>query len=111
MPAAVEDYALRAGLPQSSVPQLLIQISNGTAAAFAQVPGVNTTILTAIVAGQKHAWSSSLSTVYLSSLAYGGTALILSFLASNVDKYLTNYVNKTVTSSAAPRNQEAELEK
>lgn len=107
MPRTVTSYAINAGLPQSSIPTLLGKLSNGTNAAFQSVPAINSTIIAAVQAGQKRAWSSSLSTVYLSSLAFGGTALILAFFAVDVDQYLTDFVNKTVTKSkSAPKSEE-----
>ncbi|KAF2007662.1 siderophore iron transporter, partial [Amniculicola lignicola CBS 123094] len=96
LPSHVTAHAVAAGLPESSVSDLLTALPNGTAAAFEAVAGVNSTILAAIGAGMKSGYSASYSTVYLSSLAFGGTALIASFFTSDIDKYLTDFVNKTV---------------
>lgn len=106
LPRDVSSYVLDAGLPQSSLPQVLSTLSNGTVAALQNVPGMNSTIIAAFQAGQKRAWSASLSTVYLSALAFGGTALILSFFARDVDQYLTSFVNKTVSHQATRQDLE-----
>jgi hypothetical protein len=92
----VTSYALDAGLPQSSVSSLLGQLANGTSAAYAQVPGANSNIIAAIGAGTKSAYAASFSTVYLSSLAFGGVALIASFFVTDIEAYMTSFVNKTV---------------
>jgi uncharacterized membrane protein len=84
-------------LPTSSVPTLLGQLSNGTTAAFESVPGVNSAVLAAIGAGTKSAYAASFKTVYLSTLAFGLTALIVSFFTTDIDKFLTSFVNKTVS--------------
>lgn len=96
LPSKVTSAALGAGLPQSSVNGLLVALGNGTTAAYSQVPGVNSAVLASIGQATKSAYSASFSTVYLSSLAFGGVALIASFFTTNIDQYLTGFVNKTV---------------
>jgi xanthine/uracil permease len=96
LPKKVTSYALNAGLPQSSINSLLVQLANGTSAAYTQVPGTNSDIIAAIGAGTKSAYAASFSTVYLSSLAFGGVALIASFFVTDIEKYMTSFVNKKV---------------
>jgi hypothetical protein len=96
MPVQISSRALTAGLPQDSLPQLMRALANNTAAALQAVPGSNPIIIAAAQAGQKRAWAMSLQTVYLSSIAFGGLAILTSLLASSIDKYLTGFVNKTV---------------
>jgi hypothetical protein len=71
-------------------------IANNTAAALAAVEGANPLIIEAARAGQKRAWAMSFQTVYLATIAFGGTAILTSLLASSIKKYMTGFVNKTV---------------
>lgn len=57
---------------------------------------MNATILAAVTVARKKAYSSSFAIVYLSSIAFGGLALIAAFFTSNVDSFMTNFVNKRV---------------
>jgi hypothetical protein len=108
LPKKVLSYALNAGLPDSSTPALLGQLAN-TTTTFEQVPDINSTILAAITAGEKDAYAASLSIVYLSSLAFAGTALIASWFVTDINKYLTSYVNKTVAGRSMQVEQQKEL--
>ena len=96
MPSKVTAAVLAAGLPETSVPQMLRAATNGTAAAFRAVPGANATIIAAAQAGRKSAWAASFSTVYLSTIAFGATALIISWFATDISEFMTSFVNKTV---------------
>ncbi|KIW04526.1 uncharacterized protein PV09_04280 [Verruconis gallopava] len=99
MPQRVTSAVLKAGLPENSVAQLLSALSNGTSAALSKVPGINNNIITAARAGQKSAWSASFSTVYLSTIAFGATALIVAWFATDISEYMTTFVNKRVEQS------------
>ena len=74
------------------------------------VPGMNNTILSAVDTGQKRAWDQSLRTVYFSSLAFGGVALIVGYFADDAEKSLTDFVNKKVD-SAETRDRDSDTEK
>ena len=92
----VVEFAANAGLPASSTSGLLTALGNGTTAAYEAVPGSNSEIVAAIGAGTKSAHASSLSVVYLASLAFAGTALVSAFFLTSVKKYMTGFVNKKV---------------
>jgi len=92
----VSSRAVSAGLPESSIPQLMTALTNGTAQALAAVNGSTPAIIEAARAGRERAYAMSLQTTYLSSIAFGGLAIVVSLLATDVDKYLTGFVNKTV---------------
>ena len=96
LPAQVASHAVAAALTKSSVTELLNQLPNGTAAAFETVAGVNNAVLDAISAGVKAGSSANFSIVYLISIAFGATKLLASFFITNIDKFITNLVNKTV---------------
>jgi hypothetical protein len=73
-----------------------VAFTNGTAAALETVPGITPTILEALAEAVKHAYSHAFEIVYLSSLAFAGIAIVASLFVVDVDKYMTDFVNKTV---------------
>lgn len=97
LPAQVTGPVEAAGLPSSSVTALFAAITNGTRAALESVPGMHADILAVVGRTVKDAYSMSFKTVYLSSLGFGGLAVIASFFATDVDTFLTNFVNKTIS--------------
>lgn len=106
MPCEVIPAVTDAGLPKSSLPALFQATAvKAAASALDSVPGMTTAIKVALHAAQKRAYAESFKTVYLSSLAFGGVALIISNLSADVDKYLTGFVNKTVVQAKEKENQ------
>lgn len=71
-------------------------MANGTAAARQAVPGMNSAVSLAVDAAIKRANATSLGTVYLTSLAFGGIAFICSWFATDVGNFFTSFVNKKV---------------
>ncbi|KAL1891483.1 hypothetical protein Sste5346_007574 [Sporothrix stenoceras] len=100
-PKAVTAAALGAGLPESSINATFAAITNGTAAAYAAVPGMNSTIETAIAGGIKSAWASTFSTVYYASLAFAGLGIVAAFFSTDIDVHLNDYVNRRITGTEA----------
>jgi len=96
LPQEIVPAVENAGLPATSIPKLFAAMTNGTAAALEAVPGMNDNILTAFSIATKDAYSHAFKIVYLSSLAFAGIAIVAAFFVVDVDKYLTNYVNKTI---------------
>jgi hypothetical protein len=107
MPKKVTAAVVAAGLPETSVPQMLRAVTNGTTAAISAVPDANTTIVAAARAGQKSAWAASFSTVYLSTIAFGATALIISWFATDISEYMTSFVNKTIQQEKPKRDEDS----
>lgn len=101
IPHDVMEAAVSAGLPSSSVPDVLKAITNGTAAAMSSVSGINPTIEGAVTNGLKTAYASSFSTVYLASIGFGGIAIIASLFTKDIDKHLTNYVSRRINGTVA----------
>jgi len=97
-----------AGLPASSVPALFAAMTNGTNAAFQSVPGINAKILAAFATATKDAYTSAFKVVYLSSLAFAGIAVIASLFVTDIDKYMTNFVNKTIHKPQLSNKHETE---
>ncbi|EON69199.1 hypothetical protein W97_08558 [Coniosporium apollinis CBS 100218] len=96
LPKDIVPAVEQAGLPASSLPELFAAMTNGTTAALQSVPGMNNNILAAFGEATKHAHSSSFKVVYLSSLAFGGVAIIASLFVQDVSKFMTDFVNKTI---------------
>lgn len=97
MPSRVTTAATAAGLPQSDISTLLTAISSGVADAIDSVPNMTSVIKQAVSEAMKVAYAKSYATVYLSSLSFGGVALITCFFATHdLENYFTSYLNKTV---------------
>ena len=96
IPQNVPRAVVAAGLPASSVPVLMKALANGTAAAIQAVPGMTPTVLGVFTTAVKDSYSASFRTVYLSSLAFSGIALIAAFFTTDVDAYMTSFLNKRV---------------
>jgi hypothetical protein len=98
MPGEVSSSVVAAGFPSENLPQLFQAVAKGTAASLDAVPGMSSAVRAALVAAQKRVYSTSFATVYLTSLAFGGIALITCFFTTNdIDAYFTNFLNKTVS--------------
>jgi hypothetical protein len=80
--AEVPPAAITAGLPASSVPAFLGGFTTGS---FADIPGINAGIIAASTRAYKFASSHAYSTVFYTSIAFTGIAVIQSFIAPNVD--------------------------
>ncbi|KAF9886358.1 hypothetical protein FE257_011503 [Aspergillus nanangensis] len=103
LPRFITMAAEKTGYPTQNVPDVLDAITHS--ASLESLAGMNHTIQEAIETATKNAYSSSLRIVYLSSLSFGGLAIIAAcFATSSVDKYLTDFVNKTIH---APGKKEA----
>ncbi|KIH87497.1 siderophore iron transporter [Sporothrix brasiliensis 5110] len=100
-PKDVSEAALNAGLPESSLAATFAALTNGTAAALDAVPGMTPAIEAAVAQGTKTAWASTFTTVYYSSLAFTGVAVIAACFSSDIDKYMTSYVSRRIAGTQA----------
>ena len=80
---------IASGLPETSVAGFLAGM---TAGSFADVPGVTPEIIAAGVAANANAYNQAYRTVWLSTIAFSGLGVILSFFAPNVNHMLTGDV-------------------
>lgn len=87
IPHEVPAALVKAGLPVSSIPAFIKTLSTGT---FATVPGVTTTIISAGEMAYKQAQVLAYRTVFLTTLAFSGPILILSFFYPNFDNKMSN---------------------
>lgn len=93
IPAEVPPAVIAAGLPSGSVAAFLGGFTTGN---FSAVEGLTPTILAAGSAAYKEASAHAYSTVFLTSLAFSGVAIILSVFNPNVDDKMTNEVAATL---------------
>ncbi|PYI08054.1 siderophore iron transporter [Aspergillus sclerotiicarbonarius CBS 121057] len=101
VPKDVSAAAVKAGLPSSSMTDLLEAVSAGTAAAYEAVPGMTTTILAAVMDAVKTGYSQSFRTVFLVSVAFGGLSVITSLFSASVDDRFTNDVAAKLSNAGA----------
>lgn len=96
IPAQVPPAAVAAGLPESSIVQLLTAFAVGTPEAFAAVPGISPTILAAASTAYKTASSDAYRTIFYTSIAFTGLGVMLSFFTPNVDELMTHDIATTL---------------
>ncbi|KPI36578.1 putative MFS-type transporter YusP [Cyphellophora attinorum] len=89
IPSQVVPAAVAAGLPESSVVDLLTAFTIGTPKAFEAIPGISDTVLAAATAAYKNASSDAYHTVFLTSIAFSGIAVVLALFIRNVDDRMT----------------------
>ncbi len=92
VPSAVGLAATGAGLPSSSIPSLLQALSLGTTAAFQTVEGLTPQIQEAATASYREGSLQAYKTVFLSSIAFSGLAVLLCIFAPNVENLMTGQV-------------------
>lgn len=90
VPKNIDRLALSMGLPASSLTALHAAL-RGTGA-YTAVPGLTPAIQAAVQEPFRIAFGQAATTVFLVSLAFSGTALVLSFFTTNNDKSTENYV-------------------
>ena len=96
LPAEIVPAVEEAGLPASSITALFAAMAKGTTAALEAVPGINATIMAAYALATQDAYMHAFKVVYLSSIAFTAVAITASIFVTDVDKYMTNFVNKTI---------------
>lgn len=86
---------INAGLPASSAPSFLAAFSIGPSA-FEKVPGITPTILAIGTRAYQEANASAYRTVFLTTIAFTGVAIIATLFLPNVDHLLTANVATTL---------------
>jgi hypothetical protein len=87
---------IAAGLPADSVAGFLGAITSGLPDAFSTVPGATQAIIATGLRAYKQANADAYRTVYLSTIAFSGIAIILTIFAPNTEKFMTNQVAATL---------------
>ena len=94
IPNNVYPVALAKGLPKGSLPALAAAL--GGKGTYGDVKGLNSAIKAAVQEPYREAFVNAARTVFLVSLAFSGSALILSFFTTNNDKSTEHYVAGSV---------------
>ncbi|KAL4894250.1 fungal trichothecene efflux pump [Aspergillus ambiguus] len=89
IPPAVTAAAIDAGLPKSSIPSLMDNLSSGT---FDNVPGINEDIISAVGLAQASAAADAFRYVWYAVIAFACVALGASVLTIDYGAYLTDDV-------------------
>lgn len=106
IPQKVYPVALARGLPSSSLADLEAALQ-GTID-YTAVKGLTASIKAAVQEPYRDAYVSAAKTVFLVSLAFSGTALILSFFTTNNDKSTENYVAGALHGGKTEKEQQKE---
>lgn len=103
-----------AGLPAGSVADFVTIISTaGTTApsdAYAGVQGVTDRIIEVGVRAYQMANVDAYRTVYLSTIAFSGVAIVLTFWAPNTEEYMTGRVAATLNRDGSASDEEKGME-
>jgi hypothetical protein len=92
IPAAIETAALSTGVSESAVPKLIAVLNDGGSLGNITVEGLTTSAIPLIEQAYRMGNSRAYSTVFLSTLGFGGLALVLSFFIGGVDESDGEYV-------------------
>ena len=96
LPSFVADYAIKAGLPSTSVKEF-VDIYLARPDQVATVPGVTPMIIAAATVGSRWAYAESFKYVWYTSVAFGICAIIACLFMGNTRKYMTNRIAATIT--------------
>ncbi|KAJ5937122.1 hypothetical protein N7466_003572 [Penicillium verhagenii] len=105
LPDDVSAAALDAGLPKSSLAQLLTAVSTGSATATEAVPGITENIILVVTNATKTAYSQAFRTVFLASIAFGGAAIVAALLSVPMDDKLNNAVAAKLSGTEASQEE------
>lgn len=108
VPSRIDSVATAMGLPASSL-AALAAAARGTAS-YDAVPGITNAIREAIQEPYRLAFRDAAKTVFFVSLAFSGTALILSFFTTNNDESTADYVAAGMHDSKGKALQASEKE-
>lgn len=93
VPSEVPSVLIEAGLPEASVPAFLQALTTGS---FGEIAGLTPQVQEIGTQAYKLASSHAFQTVYLTSIAFTGVAVIMSFWAPTVDDRLDGQVAATL---------------
>jgi hypothetical protein len=83
---------LAAGLPQSSLADLLTAVATGSTAAIAAVPGMTSKLVTVAVEAVADSYAAAYAYVYYFAVALGCISIIASACCTDFDRYLNDHV-------------------
>lgn len=93
LPAYVAEYAIKAGLPLTSVETFVgLYLTAPEKLATTPIPGVTQAVLGGAAKGTQWAYSQSLKYVWFTSIGFGSMAIVCTLLLPSTKKYQTNRV-------------------
>jgi hypothetical protein len=95
IPAQVTPAIINAGLPASSAGDFIAALSLGSSA-FAKIPNITPEIIAIGTRAYQEANATAYKTVFLSTIAFTGVAIIATLFLPNVDHLLTGKVATTL---------------
>lgn len=96
---------MTAGLPESSLAELLEAISEGSGSAIKKVPGITNKVIISTTNATKTAYAQSFRTVFLVGITFGGLSTIAALVSIPVDDKLDNIIAAKLSGTGA--SQEA----
>lgn len=94
--SAVGGAAVKAGLPSSSVADLLTGMADGSPALISAVPGITTANLAAAVDASHHQYAKAYAVAWASIIPFVVIALVAVICTSSVKEMMTDHVEATV---------------
>ena len=80
------------GLSTSTLAQLEVAATTGTAAAYQKVPGITAAIQAAAGSAVQHAYIQAFKTIYYVSIAFGVIAIVIAALTKDIQSKMTNRI-------------------
>ncbi|KAL4889765.1 hypothetical protein BDV59DRAFT_204963 [Aspergillus ambiguus] len=96
IPQYVAEYVIKAGLPPGNV-KGFIETFLADPTKTEGIPGVTEKVIEAATIGTRWAYGKSLEYVWLSSIAFGGCAMLLCLAVEDISKYMTSRVAARLT--------------
>jgi len=110
IPSQVPPALIEAGLPEGSVADFLGIIAtagtNAGADSYTGVKGITARIVAVGIRAYKVANADAYRTVYLSTIAFSGLAVFLTFFAPNTEEYMTDHVAATLNQKESVGDEE-----
>ena len=108
IPQYVYPVALKHGLKHAALAPLALALQGK--GSYGSVPGITPAIKTAVQEPYRTAFKNAASTVFLVSLAFSGTAVILACFTTNNDKNTEHYVAGNVHGQKAEKEYQSEFQ-
>ncbi|KAJ9632754.1 hypothetical protein H2204_007629 [Knufia peltigerae] len=101
MPSKVAEAALQNGLPEASLPSLILALLGGDPSKLTTIPGINKEIIGAAAHALKGAYLDSFHSVWVATACLSACGLIASWFIINPSKDLNNHIDNPAESEDA----------
>lgn len=103
LPVNVSPAALKAGLPESSLPALFAGITAGD---FSKVPGITPNIIAIVGAEVQKSYVSAFKVVFYATIPFGVLLIIFAALVPNMEEYLKGNVARKLQNKESRKAKE-----